>query len=238
MTVANAIERIRAEWERCLATLAAGPFFRRLAAGSLGLEHYKSFLREEYFNTTENPKIMALFFSRLDTDRYREAAKLLKHTAMEVGHNEMAMDDLKALGEDTEAIRTGHALPSTDALAAFIIFQIEHRNPLAFLGYIYHLEAISERMAGGASDVFGRLGVPESARSFLKEHADADPTHNKWNQDYIEAFVKDEEGLEAVLHGLRGTCLLHALMFQGVIDRVDGTGSSSAAQWSPAKAGA
>lgn len=227
----NAPEIIRSEWESCFEALCQGEFFRRLAARSLTLDHYKAFLREEFHNTTVNPKIMAIFFSRLDSPDYGTAAKLLKHAAMESGHNEMALNDLAALGEDVEAVRQGRALPSTEALAAFVIYGMEHRNPLSFLGYLYHMEAISERMAGTSGDVFGKMGVPEAALSFLREHAEADLIHVKWNREYLKAFIRSAEDLEAVLYGIKGSVLLHGLMFQGIIDSVAGAGIHRPREW-------
>ncbi|MEO6098369.1 MAG: iron-containing redox enzyme family protein [Fibrobacteria bacterium] len=227
----NAAKTLQSEWENCYETFCQGEFFRKLANGSLSLAHYKAFLREEYHNTTVNPKTMAIFFSRLDTQEFKTAAKLLKHTAMEVGHNEMALQDLAALGEDIEAVRRGRALPATEALAAFVIYEMEHRNPLAFLGYLYHLEAFSERMAGAGGDLMTQMGIPESALSFLREHAEADLVHAKWNQEYLQAFIQSEEGLEAVLYGLKGAVLLHGLMFQGIMESVAGTGFFRQREW-------
>lgn len=228
----QAPETLHSEWETCFEAMRQGEFFRKLAVRSLTIEHYKAFLREEYHNTTLNPKIMALFFSRLHTSEHAMAAKVLKHAAMEVGHNELALQDLAALGEDIEAVRHGRALPATEALAAFMVFQVEHRSPLAFLGYIYHLEALSERMAGGSGDLFGKIGVPENAMSFLKEHADADPVHTRWNREYLSTFVRTEEDLEAALYGMRGAALLHGAMFQGILDSVAGAGFFRSRAWS------
>lgn len=230
----NIISDIENEWEHCFRVMATGEFFQRLETGTLSREHYMAFLAEEYHNTTVNPKLMALFISHLNTDSHKTAGKLLKHAAMELGHNEMAMQDLKALGGDTAEVRRGRPLPATEALAALIAFEIQHRNPKAFLGYLYHMENISVKMAGKSGDTFSKLQIPESALTFLREHSDADPTHVRWNRDYLEDFILTREDLDAVLFGLRGTCLLHGLMFQGIVDSVEKRGffqERSASAW-------
>lgn len=223
-------ERVEAEWARCYAVLAQGEFYQRLAQGHLTLDHYAAFLAEEYHNTTLNPKTMALFIARLGIDYHRCAAMLLKHAAHEMGHNEMALSDLKVLGRDADAVRKGRALPATEALAAFVVFETEHRNPLTFLGYLYHMEAISLKLAGGGSDILARMGIPESALTFLREHADADVGHMKMNDQYLEAFIRSEEDLDAVLYGIRTSCMLHGLMFQGILDSVEKRGYFALAQ--------
>lgn len=222
--IQNIKERVETEWNHGFSVMAQGEFFQWLAQGRLSLDHYAAFLAEEYHNTTINPKTMALFIARLGMDYHRCAAMLLKHAAHEMGHNEMALNDLKALGRDAEAVRKGRALPATEALAAFVVFETEHRNPLTFLGYLYHMEAISLRLAGGGSDILARMGIPESALTFLREHADADIGHMKMNYEYLEAFIKSEEDIEAVLYGIRASCMLHGLMFQGILDSVDKRG--------------
>src|SRR4051812_33846006 len=93
-----------AEWNICYERLKRGEFFRKLASGALELRHYKGFLLESYHNTRQNPSTMAMFAAHVKTGDPSLKAKFLKHTAMELGHDEMALDDLKALGEDVEAI--------------------------------------------------------------------------------------------------------------------------------------
>lgn len=220
----NAVERVETEWNRCFAVMARGEFHRRLVEGRLTLDHYAAFLAEEYHNTTLNPRTMALFIARLGIDYHRCAAMLLRHAAQEMGHNEMALDDLKALGRDAEAVRRGRALPATEALGAFVVFGIEHRNPLVFLGYLYHMESFSLRLAGSSAGIFAKLGIPGDALSFLREHASADIAHMKVNREYLEAFVATEEDLAAVLYGIRACCMLHGQMFQGILDFVDRSG--------------
>lgn len=205
-------------WLECFERLVQEPFFRMLAEGTLRLEHYRGFLRETYYNTVQNPKNMALFFAHLRSDQPDVQAKFLKHTAMEIGHDRMALDDLEFLGGDADEARNGRALPSTEALAAFIVFQIQHRNPLAFLGYLYHLEALPVHFGKAAMASMGALAIPVEATTFLREHAEADPVHVKWNREYLETFIRTEADQEAVLYGLRGTCELHGLMFQGILN--------------------
>jgi pyrroloquinoline quinone (PQQ) biosynthesis protein C len=205
-------------WLEAFAKLVEGPFFRKLADGTLRLEHYKGFLRETYHNAAHNPKNMALFIAHLRSDRPDLEAKFLKHTAMEIGHDRMALDDLKLLGGDAEEARTGRPLPTTEALAAFIVFQIQHRNPLAYLGYLYHLEELPVHFGKAAMASMGAIGIPVEATTFLQEHAEADPIHVKWNREYLEGFIRTEADLQAVLYGLRGTCDLHGIMFQGILD--------------------
>jgi pyrroloquinoline quinone (PQQ) biosynthesis protein C len=221
---------LETEWSACYEKLSRGEFFRKLASGGLQLRHYKGFLRESYYNTRQNPATMAMFAAHVKSGSPGLKAKFLKHTAMELGHDEMALDDLRALGDEVDSIRAGSPMIATEAMTGFIMLQIQHRNPLAFLGYSYHLEAIPVHMAAAAMGALGQLGIPANALSFLKEHIEADPVHSKWNREYVEGFIQSAADLDAVVYGLRGTCELHGRMFQA-IDEDAGTAPAS---WTPA----
>jgi pyrroloquinoline quinone (PQQ) biosynthesis protein C len=219
-----------AEWAACYEKLSRSEFFRKLGSGALELRHYKGFLRESYHNTRQNPSTMAMFAAHVKSDNPGLKAKFLKHTAMELGHDEMALDDLRALGEEVDSIRAGRPLIATEAMTGFIMLQIQHRNPLAFLGYSYHLEAIPVRMGEAAMGALGKLGIPPNAVSFLQEHIEADPVHSKWNREYVEGFVKSSSDFDALIYGMRGTCELHGLMFQAI----DEDAGIAPASWTPA----
>ena len=214
------LKTLEAEWSRCFRKLEAGEFMRCLLSGTLDPAYYRAYMRETYHNASQNVKNMALFQAHARGGKGKLEAKLLKHAAMEVGHDAMALDDYAALGGDAAEARAGRPLPATEAMAAFIVFQIQHRNPYAYLGYLYHLEALPVAIGEKALAGLDKIGVPRSATTFLREHADADPVHVKWNREYVEGFPETDEDFAAVLYGMRGTCELHTAMFQAVIDSV------------------
>ena len=212
--------RLESEWRLSFEALRQGEFMAALLAGNLDPEYYKVYIGQTYFNAAQNVKNMALFQAHLKTDHRQLEAKFLKHAAMEVGHDDMAMDDFAALGGDAVLLRKSRPLPTTEALAAFIVFQIQHRDPLAYLGYLFHLEQLPIEIGAKALAGLDQIGIPAAATTFLREHAEADPVHVKWNREYLEGFIKTADDLDAAVYGMRGTCELHAAMFQGVIESV------------------
>lgn len=212
--------RLESEWRMSFEKLRKGEFIAALLAGSLDPEYYKAYIGQTYFNASQNVKNMALFQAHLKTDQRQLEAKFLRHAALEVGHDDMALDDFAALGGDAAALKQSRPLPTTESLAAFIVFQIQYRNPLAYLGYLFHLEQLPIEIGAKALAGLDRIGIPASATTFLREHAEADPVHVKWNKEYLEGFIKTAEDFDSVIYGMRGTCELHAAMFQGVIESV------------------
>jgi pyrroloquinoline quinone (PQQ) biosynthesis protein C len=212
---------IRSAWEQSVLSLQSGSFFKRMLEGSMTLTHYKALLRETYYNTKENPESFALMAGHLKGKKRNISKKIFRHCTAEYGHHEMALDDLRNLGVDTSLIPSQRPLPTTEAMLAFAIYHIQHRNPLTYLGYVYHLETLPSTSGHGIIDSLTRMGVPKNAMSFITEHAHADVGHTKWLEEYFEEAIENEEDLDAVIHGVKGTCTLHAVMLQGILDSVE-----------------
>lgn len=234
----NPAKVVEAEWQVCIEELQDGDFLRSLADRTFTREHYKGFLRETYHNATLNPRLGSLFQAHLNSGKPALEARFLKHNAAELGHNNLALADLAVLGEDAEAIANGRPLPTTEALAAFAAFQIQHRNPLAYLGYLFHLESLAVARGAETMKLLEAMGVPAAAQTFLQEHSEADLTHMQFNRDYIDGFVQTDRDLEAVLYGLRGACKLHAGMLQGIMDEAARTAMAWTHGTTTMKAGA
>jgi pyrroloquinoline quinone (PQQ) biosynthesis protein C len=229
----SVVDRVEKEWEACYGWISRGEFLRSLSEGRFTLPSYAIFLRETYHNAAMNPRLGSLFHAHLEPDRPALVARFLKHNASEVGHDELALADLRALGWDTEPVRRGRPLPSTEAFTAFISFQIQHRNPMAYLGYLYHLEGLPTRLGEESIAALLKIGIPAEAMSFLKEHAEADQAHMRLNQEYLAGLARSEADIEAVLYGLRGACSLHGLMLQGVMEE----SVSLPGDWTPKRSG-
>lgn len=210
------------EWQACFAEIAREDFLASLVSGGFTVDHYKAFLVETYHNASLNPRLGSLFHAHLPERKSGLMARFLKHNASEVGHNELALDDLAALGEDVEGIRASQPLVATEALGAFIAFQIQFRNPLAYLGYLYHLEALAQEAGGMAMGSLGSLGIPPSAFTFLKEHSEADVAHLQFNRDYVDNLTESPQDLEAVLWGMRGACRLYGNMLEAILEKTCG----------------
>ncbi|MDB5106313.1 MAG: long-chain acyl-CoA synthetase [Fibrobacteres bacterium] len=231
------IDRIRNEWGKSLNDLLRGEFFRRLSEGKLTLEHYKILLREIYYNTRENPQSFALMAGHLKGNKRDLSPKIFRHCLAEYGHHNMALDDLRALGDDVSGIPNARPLPTTEAMIAFAVYQVQHSNPIGYLGYLYHLEMLPAGKGEGIVKGLSAIGVPHSAMTFIEEHAKIDVTHTKWLEGYLLETLESEEDIQAVIHCAKGTARLHGLMLQGILDAVDGV-TGSVGDWTSGAPGA
>lgn len=211
-------KRILEAWQTEMAEVNNRTWMKRLGSGDFSVAHYKGFLLETYHHTRLNPQIQAyttMFFK----DNPREVIDMFyRHARSEIGHDLAAMNDLVALGEDRGELERTEALPSTVALNAFALFQIQFVDPAAYLGYLFHLEFLPTQQGARHMDELNRLGVPKEAMSFLHEHATVDIGHNKFMENYIRHLIKDEETLGKVILAARYTAQLHYKMLEDAFE--------------------
>lgn len=189
--------------------------------GSIRLPHYKAVLREIYHYSKEDPQIQALASVYFRGDDRATVKMFLKHATSEIGHDLMALEDLKSLGEDVTAIPTSLPLPTTIALTAFPFYQIQYHNPIGYLGYLYFLEYMPTQAGAGYMAALKAAGVPDNAMTFLHEHMTVDVAHNNLMQEYLRRLVRTQSDASAVAYGIRVTGYLYGEMLAGAIRSVE-----------------
>ncbi len=130
----NAFNRLRNAWVGVEARFMSSQPIRRLTDGSVGVEHYASYLRETYFYTRENPQIQAVATAWFRGADRQMVQAFLKHALSEVGHDHMALNDMAALGYDVSCIPDENPLPTTVPLISFPYYAIQYRSPISYLG--------------------------------------------------------------------------------------------------------
>ena len=96
----------------------------------------------------------------------------------ENGHDAWILSDIAACGIDSEAIRHGEPGFAADVMVAYAYDLIARRNPVGFFGMVHVLEGTSVALALMAADrIQARLGLPDSAFSYLRSHGMLDREH-------------------------------------------------------------
>jgi hypothetical protein len=222
----DSFARVRSHFDIALAAFQASPGMKRLLDGQLGVEHYKSYLRQVFHHTRENPQIQAcatVYFRGAQRGMIR---KFYAHASSEIGHDQLALNDLKALGEDVSAIPLETPLPSTTALISFPYYQIQHLNAVGYLGYLFFLEFTPTSQGAGYMEVLRSAGVPDAALTFLRDHSTIDVGHNRLMESYAAELIQSEADLESVLYALDVTSKLYGRMFADACDQADLGGSN------------
>lgn len=208
----DSFARIRGHFDRVLLEFQSSVGMRRLLSGELGVAHYKGYLRQVFHHTRENPQIQAcatVYFRGAQRGLIR---KFYAHASSEIGHDQLALNDLGVLGLDVSKISTETPLPSTTALISFPYYQIQHLNPVGYLGYLFFLEFTPTSRGGQYMELLRSMGVPDTALTFLHDHTTIDVGHNRMMESYAESLIQDEADLESVLYALEVTGRLYGQM--------------------------
>ena len=144
-----------------------------------------------------------------------------KHATMEIGHDQMALNDLAVLGEDISLVPSTNPLPSTIGLISFPFYQINYLNPIGYLGYLYFLEYMPTQQGATYGAALAKNGVPQESMSFLVEHMTVDVGHNKMMEKYLEGLVHNSDDLDSVVYAMKVTAQLYAQMLQGAMQQTE-----------------
>lgn len=213
--------RLSEEFSLALERFESSPAIRMLKEGRLRPDHYRAMLREIFHYSREDPQLQALASVYLRGEGRAMVARFLKHALSEIGHDQMALRDLATLGEDVTRVPSSHPLPATTAFTAHAFFVIQHRNPVAYLGYLYFLEHLPTRAGAGYLAALEAAGVPPRAMTFLREHMTVDVGHVKLVEHYLRKLVRTEADLAAVIYALQVTGHLYAEMLRGALESAD-----------------
>jgi pyrroloquinoline quinone (PQQ) biosynthesis protein C len=209
------------EFRKVLATFGASRVMTMLAQGKVTIAHYKAALQEIYHYSKEDPQIQALAAVYFRGDDRASVKMFLKHATSEIGHDLMALADLRMLGEDVSQVPFTNPLPSTIALTAFPFYQIQYHNPIGYLGYLYFLEYMPTQAGAGYFAALKAAGVPEKAMTFLHEHMTVDVAHNNLMQEYLRRLVRTDADLSAVIYATKVTGYLYGEMLWGAMSSVE-----------------
>jgi hypothetical protein len=214
-------EKLQTAFQPVLATFLASPPMRRLASGEMTVAEYRTVLREIFHHTRENPQLQALatvYFRGRQRDMVRP---FYAHAASEIGHDQLALNDYVTLGGDAAAVPYQNPLPATTALLAYGFYQIYNLNPLGYLGYLFFLEFNGTSAGEGIMSSLAKIGVPETAMTFLRDHVEIDVAHNRMMQKYAAHLVKTEEDVDCVVYAMKTTGHLYAEMIRQAVEDAD-----------------
>ena len=213
-TLLSAFDEAFAEFNQSRALrFMQSPDFRR--------SHYASALREIYFYTRDNPQLQCTLTLAFRGDQRKAVRRIMGHALDEVGHDLMALDDLKALGGQVEGVPGERPLPSTLPLVTYPVYLMGQGNPIGYLGQIFFLEFMPTRAGEQYLAMLAQAGIPQSAMSFLAEHASVDEHHNRLMQHHVRDLVRDEADLEACCEAIRVASYNYAQMLAGAFDAAE-----------------
>jgi len=198
------------------ASLLATPIIEGCLRGEVSLPSYVAFLREAYHHVSHTvPLLRACKQALPDRLRWLDSA-LDEYIAEEAGHDEWILDDLRACGDDAEAVRHGQPGHATEVMVAYAYDGIARRNPLSFFGMVHVLEGTSVSLALMAADAIQKpLQLPNAAFSYLRSHGTLDLQHTA-HFEVLMNQIEDPQDQADIVHAARAFFRLYADVFRSL----------------------
>lgn len=211
-------ETVFEEWKKAYALNSTFRWSKLVATGEVKVWHYKGFLREIYHNVFYNSQTQAWVGMYISGEHRDFLRSWYQHARSEIGHDLLALNDLVFLGEDRDKVIRSKPNPSTTAFTSVPFFQAMLKNPVGYLGHLFHLEFMPSQHGHNYIEMLERAGIPREGMTFIEEHAHVDPSHNKLMMKYIEELVKTDDDLKSVISCAQDASYLYGRMIEDAFD--------------------
>ncbi|MGY2185095.1 hypothetical protein D3C81_56630 [compost metagenome] len=192
------------------------PVIRDALEGDVSLESYRAFLAQAYYHVRHTVPLMMACGARLPLrlEWLREAVR--DYIEDEYGHEQWVLNDIHACGGDRDVVRDGHPSLPIELMVSFLYDLIARDNPVGLFGMVNVLEGTSIALAThAAGSIRERLGLPESAFSYLSSHGSLDVEHMQTYRRLMDK-LEDLDDQAAVIHASKVVYRLYTDMFRGL----------------------
>ena len=156
----------------------------------------------------------ALVGTRIDEISFTYAKFCFEHASEEVGHEMMAINDLKKIGYDVKSVADLPApLPATTKLNAYLYFVAQHAHPATRLGFSYWAEKCYPFISEFAGTTKSALQLTDRQMTFFVSHAEIDAKHAEDVERVISQVCKTPEDWQAVEQGMIDTLTMAKEIF-------------------------
>ncbi len=197
------------------AELLSIPLIADCLAGRVTRGQYVAFLRQAYHHVKHTVPLLMACGSRLDGERAELRAAIAHYIAEENGHEEWILADLRACGDDADAVRRSAPAAATELMIAYVYDYIARVDPVGLLGMVHVLEGTSTALAARAAQSMARaLGLPPAAFTYLTSHGSLDREHVRFFADLVEDLSRADQ--QHVVHVARMVYRLYGDIFRGL----------------------
>jgi long-chain acyl-CoA synthetase len=209
-------ERLMKETEPQRRELYGVPQLMDGLKGEISRETYIAYLTEAYHHVRHTVRFLMAMGVRIPESKTWLHDAIVEYLEEEKGHEEWILNDIAAAGADKELAR--HAAPNleTQVLVAYNYDYIARKNPVGFLGMVFMLESTSIQMAqNGADAVKSKLGLPQTAFTYLYSHGALDIEHMKFFESLVNR-ITDPEDQAAIIEVAQNTFRLFAGVMRAI----------------------
>lgn len=178
---------------------------------------YAIFLIETYHYVKHSSRHQALVAARFEDMDLQYRNYCLVHAREELGHEQMALQDLNSLGFKLMAQSLPEPLSSTKQFIDYLYNVSSQGNPLSRLGYTFWAEQAYSFIQPIFSLLDNELKVSKKSMSFFTNHAQIDEKHFRDVSEIIERFAKKTEDWNAIELCMRQSFSLKTKIIEQVL---------------------
>ncbi len=197
-------------------SLVTIPIIQDCLRGDVALPAYVAFLREAYHHVSHTVPLMHACRARMPARLAWMEAAIDEYIEEETGHDEWILNDLRALGQDADAIRAAGPGAQTEIMVAYAYDMIARKNPVGFFGMVHVLEGTSVTLAlNAAQQIQTALRLPPAAFSYLRSHGTLDQEHTAHFAELMNR-LDDARDQAAVIHAANRFYGLYGAIFRAL----------------------
>jgi pyrroloquinoline quinone (PQQ) biosynthesis protein C len=167
------------------------PLIQNAVCNGASRELYIDFLTQAYHHVKHTYPLLALASVHTRDEAYQDA--LVEYMKEERGHEKWILDDIRAMGGDAEAVRTGKPGQACQIMVGYTYYAIEWISPYAMLGSVHVLEGMSTQLADSAADAIqSSLSFPgKEGFTYLRSHGALDIEHVAFFKGLVNAIPQE-----------------------------------------------
>ncbi len=209
-------ERLNKETESARRELYTVPQLMDGLSGNISRETYIAYLTEAYHHVRHTVRFMMAMGTRIPEDQKWLHDAISEYIEEEKGHEEWILNDVQAAGGDKEKARKATPNLETQVLVAYNYDYIARKNPIGFLGMVFMLESTSTQIANnGADSIKAKLGLPQTAFTYLYSHGALDIEHLKFFEQLVNK-VTDPDDQAAIIEVAQNAFRLFANVMRAI----------------------
>lgn len=208
-------ERMGNYWAEVLSRPLAKDIGKILSSGDKKL--YSMWLTQVAHLTKYTSAHQALVGTRISEISHAYAKFCFEHAAEEVGHEMMAISDLRKVGYNVQKVADlPPPLPATTKLNAYLFYAAREAHPATRLGFSYWAEKCYPYIQSLASNTQKSLGLSDKQMSFFVSHSEIDEKHAQDVERIIALVCQSPSDWAAVETGMIDTLNLAINIFEEI----------------------
>ncbi len=210
----NFLETLRRIVDDEWATIKKGLFWRAVMEQTVSRSLYRDLMVQVWHYSRHNSRNQAVCAF---VDAPEGLLRFVyRHASEELGHERMAVHDLKTVDLFDEADLAKPPLPATEVLIGYLYAVALRYGPVPRLGYSFWAEGVYEHIADPVRKISRDLQLTSRNMTFFGSHAEADKDHIRQVEDAISKYATEPNQQEHVITVARSTLFLTGQLLEQV----------------------